>query len=109
MGIKDALGNYILGFGSVGASAVNYINIINSASGNPATIESLGSDANVSISIIPKGTGSVHIPSVVDQITTLDAEFAIIWKYSFHQLIRTVISILRQMALDWLPLMGRLV
>jgi hypothetical protein len=41
-------------------NAVNYINIGNSATGNAPTISVLGSDNNISLNLIPKGSGKVQ-------------------------------------------------
>lgn len=43
------------------ASAVNYFNITNSATGNPPIFEATGSDTNVGITFTPKGTGTVFV------------------------------------------------
>lgn len=73
-GIKDGNGNYLFQYATAGASAVNYLRFINSAAGQPVVITSGGSDANVSISINPLGTGEVFIPADVSQITRLDVD-----------------------------------
>lgn len=41
------------------ASSVNYIQITNSATGNPLNLAALGADTNISIVLVPKGTGIV--------------------------------------------------
>lgn len=43
------------------ASAVNYLEITNSATGSDLTIRAAGSDANININVRPRGTGSVYI------------------------------------------------
>ena len=45
------------------ASAVNYLQVTGSATGNSTTISSQGSDANVSINLTAKGTGTVNVSS----------------------------------------------
>jgi len=40
------------------ASAVNYFTLANSATGNPLTVTASGSDTNISIQLIPKGSGT---------------------------------------------------
>ena len=58
---KNAL---VLGYNT--ASAVNYLQINNSPTGNSVSLSAQGSDANVDVSIIPKGSaGKVNIPSTV--------------------------------------------
>ena len=56
--IKDGSGNELLMFG-VAASAVNYVKLTNTATGSGPTISVLGTDANIDLNIIPKGTGSI--------------------------------------------------
>ena len=43
------------------ASGVNYIQVSNATTGNPSKISAIGSDTNVSLNLVPKGTGSVQI------------------------------------------------
>lgn len=43
------------------ASAANYLGIVGSASGSNPTINAFGSDANISITLAPKGTGGVTV------------------------------------------------
>jgi hypothetical protein len=58
---KNAL---VLGYNT--ASAVNYLQINNSPTGNSVSLSAQGSDANVDVSIIPKGSaGKVNISSTV--------------------------------------------
>jgi hypothetical protein len=45
------------------ASAVNYLRVTGSTTGNAATILAQGSDANVSINLTAKGTGTVNVSS----------------------------------------------
>ena len=45
------------------ASAVNYLQVTGSATGNSTTILAQGSDANVSINLTAKGTGTVNVSS----------------------------------------------
>ena len=58
-GIKDANGNYLIGWSSVGASAVNYLEFSNSATGNPALLTTAGSDASVGLTLATKGSGNI--------------------------------------------------
>jgi hypothetical protein len=48
------------------SSAVNYLRVANSATGNPVAVEAQGTDANVSIALRPKGTGAVALGSRVE-------------------------------------------
>lgn len=54
--VNDANGNHVLGF-STTASAVNYIYLQNNVTTGAAILGSTGSDTNISIELLPKGTG----------------------------------------------------
>lgn len=56
--MNDTNGNELLGWGAT-ASAVNYVKITNSATGNAAKVEAVGDDTNVSLNLASKGTGQV--------------------------------------------------
>lgn len=56
--VLDSNGNEVIALTAT-ASAVNEISIANSAAGNAVTIGAAGSDANISINLVPKGSGSV--------------------------------------------------
>lgn len=43
------------------ASAVNFLTTVNSATGNPIVLEPAGTDSNISMSLVSKGTGRVQI------------------------------------------------
>ena len=60
--IADANGNELILFNTIG-SAVNQLEISNSATGNGVTIASSGSDSNINIVLDPKGTGTVDVNS----------------------------------------------
>lgn len=60
-GIKDGDGNYFFKYLTVGASAVNYLTLTNSATGNAAVLSADGSDANINININPKGAGTLTL------------------------------------------------
>jgi hypothetical protein len=60
--IADANGNELIIFNTIG-SAVNQLEISNSATGNGVTIASSGSDSNINIVLDPKGTGTVDVNS----------------------------------------------
>ena len=58
--LTDSNGNEWLGV-TVTASAINYINITNAATGNAPIIAAAGDDTNIDISIVGKGTGGVKL------------------------------------------------
>ena len=58
-GLADGNGNLLFGYDSVGASAVNYIKLVNAIDTFPALIEADGISADVGIEIRPKGIGSL--------------------------------------------------
>lgn len=68
--IADSSGNEMLVFDSAN-SAVNYIQISNSATTNAPTITASGSDTNINLDLSAKGTGIVRVGG--DQIVTLTA------------------------------------
>jgi len=61
--IADAAGNELLEFDS-NASAVNYIAVTNSATGVKPTVAARGSDTNISLDLVSKGTGTVQVNGV---------------------------------------------
>ena len=69
--ILDANGNEQIVFSPV-SSAVNYLTLTNSATSNPLLINATGTDTNVDIRIVPKGSGKVQITGdlQVDGTTT---------------------------------------
>lgn len=62
-GLKDSNGNEVLTVQAGSASAVNYINLQNSATGNDVILESLGSDSNVDMTIKTKGSATLTLQS----------------------------------------------
>jgi len=58
-GIRDDSGNEQLIFQKT-ASAVNHFDVTNAATGNNPSISAVGDDTNISINLIPKGTGEVQ-------------------------------------------------
>lgn len=61
-GLQDANGNEIISFTAVG-SAVNEITISNNTTGNNPIISATGDDANISLTLTPKGTGVITLSS----------------------------------------------
>ena len=51
-------------------SAVNYVDISNSATNNPPIIKALGDDANIDLRLEPKGTGKLIIYGDIDVLGT---------------------------------------
>jgi hypothetical protein len=47
----------------IGTNNANYVQILGSASGNSVAINAQGTDTDISISLVPKGTGTVIIPA----------------------------------------------
>lgn len=58
--IRDFNGNESIWITATG-SAVNYLRVNNSATGNSVSIESIGDDTNVSLTLAGKGTGDVTV------------------------------------------------
>ena len=61
--LYDENSNEWLGY-SAAASAVNHIEFANAPTGNAVSISSVGDDTNISIDVVPKGTGSLQISGV---------------------------------------------
>ncbi len=59
-GINDPNGKVWIGQTPAGASAVNYVNISNSITAVAPSISALGSDNNISLNLVPKGSGKVQ-------------------------------------------------
>jgi hypothetical protein len=60
--INDINGNPVVGFGSA-ASAVNYTQLLNSATGNHVELDALGTDSDIGINIRAKGLGPILLIS----------------------------------------------
>lgn len=63
-GIRDDSDNETLLFGKT-TSAVNYIEVSNSATGSSPVIEAKGDDTNVGLVLTPKGTGDIKLGTLV--------------------------------------------
>ena len=63
--ILDSNGNEILCFTPV-SSAVNYVNITDSATGNAPIIQAKGTDANIALTLKGSGTGGVMVQGVTN-------------------------------------------
>ena len=58
--IRDSNSNELLTFAEI-ASAVNNVELVNAATGNPALIRAVGDDANVDLQLESKGTGTLNM------------------------------------------------
>lgn len=67
--IADANGNELIIMDTT-ASAVNEITVANAATGNAPTITASGGDTNVSINLLPKGSGAVQVSGAPIVTTT---------------------------------------
>lgn len=80
IGIKDADGNFLFQYNTVGVSSVNYLNLRNSVALSPVTITAAGTDTNIGITVTPKGNGVVTLDGLIwpsadgtaDQAVTTD-------------------------------------
>jgi len=73
-GVIDAAGNEQVLF-SQAATAVNYLDITNAASGAAPNVAAVGTDANVSISLMAKGSGTVQASGNVVSTAGLQTMF----------------------------------
>lgn len=64
-GIKDANGNYLFQYATVGGFAVNNLQLVNSASTNPVLLTAVGADTNIGIAITPKGSGALVLDNLI--------------------------------------------
>jgi hypothetical protein len=71
--IADSNGNELVKF-SVIANAVNEITVKNAAATNSPQIQATGSDTNIDINIIPKGTGTLKVNGNPVAINALDGQ-----------------------------------
>ena len=70
VGIKDVDGNFLFQYGSAGASAVNWMQLNNSATGSDVGITTEGSDASVGFIITPKGSGEITLDASIVNVDT---------------------------------------
>lgn len=59
--INDENSSAIINASAVGVSAVNYLTIANSVTGNALPLTATGTDTNISINLIPKGSGEAQV------------------------------------------------
>jgi len=69
--ILDTNGNELLNLTAT-ASAVNELTLANAATGGKPTLTASGDDANISINIVPKGTGTVQVGGVAVRTVGLE-------------------------------------
>jgi len=67
--VLDVNGNEVFAITAT-ASAVNDFTIVNAATGNTPQIQASGNDTNISINLVPKGTGTVQAGGVAVVTTT---------------------------------------
>lgn len=67
--INDGVGKTTLVVSEQTASAVNYFSLINAATGNAPAIQAAGTDTNIGLNLLSKGSGTVRANSV-DVATT---------------------------------------
>jgi hypothetical protein len=71
--IQDSEEQNVMTFDGV-SSAVNYWNATNSATGNNIDLAAEGSDTNVSMTLTPKGTGTVQVPTGYESNISVDED-----------------------------------
>jgi hypothetical protein len=67
--IADSAGNELIVFPVTVTNAVNEIAVYNAITGAPPSILATGSDTNVSLNLIPKGTGKIQVGGL--EVTTI--------------------------------------
>ena len=70
--IKDVNGNTSIDLPAT-ASAVNYVQVVNKAAGGTPTINAAGTDTNIGVAVVPKGTGVFGISVATGQTPTVNA------------------------------------
>lgn len=68
--VLDVNGAILLGLGPA-STAVNYLSLANAATGNSPSLTAIGTDNNIGLGLITKGTGSVLIGN--DNVSNVDA------------------------------------
>ena len=58
-GINDSNGLPLLGWNQAVGTAANYVSFTSATAGNPPTINAAGTDSNINLSLLPKGTGNL--------------------------------------------------
>ena len=73
-GIKDADGNFLIKWGSAGASSTDYIEFTNGLTGTDPSIDLLGSSTNIGLDINLKGSGVLTLNSTTGIDSVLDED-----------------------------------
>lgn len=60
-GIKDGNGNFLIAWDTLGIAATDYLQFANGEVGTNPSISALGTDADIGIDLIAKGTGQVGV------------------------------------------------
>lgn len=73
--IKDTNGNTIIDLSTPAASAVNYLRVVNGATSGSVQLAAAGPDANISVNVDPKGTGTwqykgVEVKTIQESVAT---------------------------------------
>lgn len=63
--IDDSNGNEVIKTPAT-TDAVNEITVTNSATGNPVKVEATGSDTNIDLNLLPKGSGALTVTGITD-------------------------------------------
>lgn len=68
-GLNDSNGNELLKVSAIG-SAINEVTLTNAATGNAPSLSATGGDVDISLNLVPKGTGTVQAAGVPVATTT---------------------------------------
>lgn len=60
-GIKDGNGNFLVSWDTLGIAATDYLKLTNGEVGTNPAITALGTESNIGIDLITKGTGQVNV------------------------------------------------
>ena len=67
--LADTNGNELISFPATISSAVNEITVSNAVTGQVPSVAATGSDTNISLNLIPKGTGKIQVGGL--EVTTI--------------------------------------
>jgi hypothetical protein len=65
-GIKDGNGNYLISWNTLGIAATDYLELTNGEVGTNPAITALGTESDIGIDLITKGTGEVNITGLLN-------------------------------------------
>ena len=83
----------ILMFGST-ASAVNYVKLSNAATGDPVLLDVLGTDTNIGVTLLTKGTGTVNVSGTANYEQALISDDNLVNKKYVDDIILTNVEVL---------------